>query len=340
MKGKNSKELNELENSYHKMTRSEKAAKKASNAKRKRVFLIVASIALAVCLLLGLGGFLLYNHYMENRTVQANITIAGIPVQGMTRKEVSEAISEAFLLSHRGKQMVIKIGQETVTLTADVTNVHLDADALAKAAVNLTTKYPQQEAFPFAEYVRMDEEKVMPLLQAVTEKLQSTLVQSSYEVTGTAPEKFDVVDETCNQQITIVLGTPGISVKPERIYEAILSAYAEGNFNFEFAFPVDQPEKLNLEAIFSEKCVAPVNAVMNPETFEISDESLGYGFDMDALSLALEEAQPGEKLVFDFIWLEPKDTKESLTNALFVDTLYEHNRRLECNQKQKLAYCL
>ncbi len=310
-----------MKNSSHKMSRSEKATKKASNAKRKRLALIIGTVALAACILLGLGGFLLYNHMMENRTVQANISIAGVPVQGMTRKEVSEAVSEAFLLSHRGKQMVVKVGDETITLTSDITDVHLDTEELAKAALALTSKYPQQEAFPFAEYVRMDKEKVMPILQAVTDKLQSTLVQSSYEVTGTAPEKFDVVDETCNQQIHIQLGTPGISVNPDLVYEAILNAYAEGNFSFEYIFPIEKPDALNLEAIFAEKCVAPVNAVMDPETFAISDESLGYGFDIEALTQALETAKPGDKLVFDYAWIAPTDTKESLTNTMFIDVL-------------------
>lgn len=304
-----------------KMTRSEKAAKKASGAKRKRLILILCSAALVTCLLLGVGGIFAYNYYMENRPIAVNITIAGVSVEGMTRKEAAEAISEAFLLSHRGKQMVVKLGEETVTLPTDTTNVHLDTDALAKALAPLTTKDPQQEVLSIAEYVRMDDEKVMPILKAVTDKLQSTLAQSSYEVTGTAPEKFDAVDETISQKIAITLGTPGISVDPERLYNAITNAYAEGNFAFEYIFPIEKPDVLDLEAIFAETCVAAIDAVMDPETFEITAESWGYGFDMEAVSKALEEAKPGDKLEFDFVWLEPANTKESLTNAMFVDVL-------------------
>jgi uncharacterized protein HemX len=66
MYAKCKKELNKLNNSKDKMTRSEKATKKASNAKRKKLFLIIGTVALAVCLLLGLGGFVFYNHLMED----------------------------------------------------------------------------------------------------------------------------------------------------------------------------------------------------------------------------------------------------------------------------------
>lgn len=303
------------------MTRSEKATKKASDRKHKNRILIICSVILAACLVLGVGGFLLYSYFMTSRTIAANITIAGVPVQGMTREEAADAINEAFLLSHRGKQMVIKLGDETVTLTSDVTNVHLDTDELTKAAAKVTDQYPQQEAFPIAGYVRMDKEAVMPVLQAVTDKLQSTLVQSSYTVTGQAPEAFDAPDESSQQKITITMGTPGISVNPERVYDAILAAYAEGNFSFEYSFPIELPDALNPEELFTNLCVAPVDAAMDPETFEITGESLGFGFDIEALTQALKSANPGQTLEFDYLWLEPAITKESLTNSMFVDVL-------------------
>ena len=43
----------------HKMTRSEKAANKASGVNRQKRFLTIGAVALAACILLGLGGFLL-----------------------------------------------------------------------------------------------------------------------------------------------------------------------------------------------------------------------------------------------------------------------------------------
>ena len=313
-----------MNNSKDKMTRSEKATKKASNAKRKKLFLIIGTVALAVCLLLGLGGFVFYNHLMENRTIQANISVAGVPVQGMTGKEASEAITEAFLLSHRGKQMVVKIGGETITLTADVTNVHLDTDELIKDALKISSEYPQTEAFPFTEYIRIDKEAVMPLLRAVTDKLESTLVQSSYAVSGKAPEKYDVIDESCNQQIVIQLGTPGISIDPENIFTAITQAYAEGSFSFEYTFPSVEPDALNLEEIFKEHCLAATDAALDPETFQITPSCYGYGFDIQAVTEALGKATAGEALTFDFIWLEPAVTVEALHESMFCDVLGEY----------------
>ena len=305
----------------HKMTRSEKAANKASGVNRQKRFLTIGAVALAACILLGLGGFLLYHYLMENRTIEANITIAGVQVQGMTRKELSEAVSEAFVLSHRGKQMVVKIGSETVTLTSDGSGVHLDTEKLANAALNHKTDSPDPEVFPFADYVQMDREKVMPILQAATDKIQSTLTQSSYTVSGKAPEKFDAIDETCDQKITFTIGTPGISVNPERVYEAILAAYAEGNFSFEFIFPIEKPDELDIEKIFAEECTPAINAEVDTKTWEVSQESLGYGFDIAAVSEALETANYGDTLSFDFVWLEPTDTKEALTKAMFRDVL-------------------
>lgn len=310
-----------MDNSSRKMTRSEKATKKAANSKQKRKILAICSVVLAVCLVLGIGGFFLYSHYMTNRPIEANVTVAGVPVKGMTKQEATDAISEAFLLSQRGKQMVVKLGDETITLTSDVTKVQLDTANLVDAISKVTAQYPQQEVFPIAEYVQMDKEAVMSILQAVTDKLQSTLVQSSYVVEGKAPEALDKADETVQQKITFTMGTPGISINPERVYESIANAYAEGNFAFEFVFPIEKPDVLDLEAIFAENCIAPVDAVMDPETYAVTAESLGFGFDKEAVALALETAEPGQNISFDYLWIHPAITKEALDTSLFCDVL-------------------
>ncbi len=309
--------------SNHKMTRSEKAAMKASKAKAGKRILIICSIVLTAALLLGLSGFFVYNYWMENRPIEANITVAGVSVQGMSPKEAASAISEAFALSHRGKQMVIKVGSETITLTADETNVHLDTDALTKVAQGLPSNTPEQE-LSLVEYLQIDRQKVLPIIEEVTGNLESSLVENSYEVIGTAPEKFDVVDETVSQKLIIRVGTPGISIDPEGIITAIINAYAEGNFAFEFVFPIEKPEPLNLEEIFNAHCFAPVNAYVNEENtkkFEIIKEILGYGFDPVAVAEALDQAEAGSQLEFDFMWTKPEVTEESLHQQIFCDVL-------------------
>lgn len=310
-----------MKNSSQKMTRSEKAAKKASNGNRRTRILIICSVVLAACLVLGLGGFLLYNHYMANRPIEANVTVAGVAVQGMTKEEAADAVKEAFLLSHSGKQMVVKLGDETITLNSDLTNVQLNTEDLIKAVAKISAKYSQPEEFSLAGYVSVDKDAVMPVLQGVTDKLQSTLVQNTYEVTGDAPEAFDKPNEESKQKITITMGTPGVSVNPERVYDAILSAYAEGNFSFEYTFPIELPDAIDPEQLFSEVCVAPIDAVLNPETFEVTNEAYGFGFDTEALAQALESAQAGQILEFEYAWLTPTVTKESLSASMFCDVL-------------------
>ena len=310
-----------MKNSSQKMTRSEKAAKKASNSKQRNRVLIICSVAVVACLILGLGGFLVYNHFMANRPIEANVTVAGVAVQGMTKEEATDAVKEAFLLSHRGKQMVVKLGDETITLNSDLTNVQLDTDELIKAVAKVSGKYSQAEEFSLAGYVSMDKDAVMPVLQEVTDKLQSTLVQSTYEVTGTAPETFDKPNEESKQKITITMGTPGISVNPESVYDAILTAYAEGNFAFEYTFPVELPDTIDPQKLFADVCVAPIDAILDPETFEVTAEAYGFGFDIEALTQALDTATPGQVLELDYIWLTPAVTRESLSASMFCDVL-------------------
>lgn len=303
----------EFYSSCHKMTKKDHSSRKGA-----RTLLLLCALAV-LCTGLLLGGC-----FQQDPTIDANITIIGVEVQGMTRKEAAEAINEAFTLSVRGKQMVVKVGEETIRLTVDETKVQLDTEALTKAAVDFTPQSDQQQAFPIADYVRMDQEAVMPVLQAVTEKLQSSLVQTTYEITGTAPEKFDAIDEAANQKLTVCVGTPGIAIDPQRLYDAILSAYAEGNYAFEFVFPVQSPDPLDLEVLHAEYCTAPVDAYVNEEntkSFEIVKESLGYGFDVAAATEALASAEAGAVLEFDYIWTTPETTEETIKQTMFCDVL-------------------
>ena len=284
---------------------------------RPKLFLIICAM-MAFCLLLG-GCFL-----FPDPTIKANVTVCGVSVQGMSQKDAAKAINDAFLLSHQDKQMTVKISDETITLTSDVTKVQLDTEELVKAVAKYASKSDQQEVFPFGEFVQMDEEAVMPILQAVTDKLHSTLVQSTYEVTGTAPEKFDVIDETCAQKLTIHIGTPGISVDPQHIFDMIKNAYAEANYSFEFVFPIETPDPLNIEEIYSTHCTSPVNAYVNEENtkkFELIKESLGFAFDLAAVTEAVAAAMPGEQLEFDFAWVIPEETEETIYKAMFGDVL-------------------
>ncbi len=319
---KNKKEIDELENAYSKMTKKAKSGKFAKITSKK-TGLIIGSIALAVVLVLGIGGFLLYNYIDSNRQIEADITVAGVSVQGMTRSEAAEAVMKVFDQRYKNQQMEITVGSDTIFLTPDTTQLSLDTKALMNAAIKYNNPNAINEEFSMYGYIRMDRDAVMAVLEPIAAKYESTLTQSTYEVTGSAPESVLEKDDKADQKLVVTMGTPGILVDTDELYDAVLAAFAESNFAFTFEFPIEQPDKLDLQAIFDEYCTPAVDAVLDPETFEISNESLGYGFDVKAVETALEAAAAKEVVTIPFQWLEPAATKQTLTAELFKDKLSE-----------------
>ena len=51
-----------------------------------------------------------------------------------------------------------------------------------------------------------------------------------------------------------------------------------------------EPDPIDLDKIYEETYEAPVEPVMDQSTFEVSDHTYGYGFNLDEAKLALAEA--------------------------------------------------
>lgn len=75
----------------------------------------------------------------------------------------------------------------------------------------------------------------------------------------------------------------------------MLTAYADANFEMQYVVEEDLPEAFDLDALYHKYYVAPVNAVCNEDTYEVTDGSDGYGFDIKKAMDELEKAGPGRR---------------------------------------------
>jgi vancomycin resistance protein YoaR len=64
-----------------------------------------------------------------------------------------------------------------------------------------------------------------------------------------------------------------------------------------------------------------MNAAMDPDTFEVTPETYGYHFDLDAAKASLAQAEFGDTLEFPFSRITPDVTAQSLSSKLFCDIL-------------------
>lgn len=200
-------------------------------------------------------------------------------------------------------------------------NVTLDVDAAVEAAYKygrstglfsrLKEKtLPSRHDLEASGFIHVDEAKLRELMQQANEKFGSTLTESSVKA-NTGEEK----------SLTITLGSKGSSIDADALYEQLLTAYLSAEFRQKFTMTETYPAPVDLDKLYGSYCTAPVNAVCDEDTYEITDEKLGFGFEMQKAIDLLNAAKPGQTVTLALGELEPQYTREKLESQLFCDVL-------------------
>ena len=154
---------------------------------------------------------------------------------------------------------------------------------------------------------------------AVSEKTEPSVTEGTTTVTDDEGEEREL------KTLTVKLGSAGREINTDELYKAVLTAYADANFEMQYVVEEDLPEAFDLDALYHKYYVAPVNAVCNEDTYEVTDGSDGYGFDIKKAMDELEKAGPGGEVTLTLDVIEPQYTKESLQEKLFHDELASYD---------------
>ena len=108
MAKKKQDELEELENSYRQLAGKPKAKKKANGA-------VIAMITVAILLLAGIGIHgLVWGSFPDGMLTMPNVTMAGMELGGMSRKEAKEVLAQ---LDYANSTMAVTVEDSTLVLT-------------------------------------------------------------------------------------------------------------------------------------------------------------------------------------------------------------------------------
>ena len=263
-----------------------------------------------------------------------NVMVAGVNVGGMTRSEAVSAVKRATSTTFTKQDMVVQFSEETLTLSPKKTGAKLDVSAAVGAAFayGRTGTQSEQErdyqasltgnhTIGLLPYLSLDKEYISQTLHEYAGKYAGQFTQSGYTLEGEkpdlSPEGFDE-DAPC-QTLVLTLGTPGFGLDIQELYAKILDAYSMNVFLVEVGDVPEnaEPDPLDLDAIYDELYIAPVDAAIDPDTYEIVAGTYGYGFDLENAKTLLAGCQYGDTLRIPMAYIAPAET-ESL---LFRDVL-------------------
>ncbi len=339
----------------------QKNREKAAKSKRTSMILIaLCGVAAALLLITILCLWLIPGTAKDDGLILQNVTVAGINLGGMTKEEAAAALHQATDDTYTTTDMVVELPDTILTFSPADTGAQLDVEAAVDAAYAYGREGTREELAQIQNsasttvhhigllpYLNLDVTYIRAQLDDYGSSFNSSFTQSTVEVTGEAPlldagkDDFDP-DAPC-QVLVLYLGTPGRKLDIDSLYNQVLDAYSFNQFLVVSQMEEEEalPDPLDLEALYQQYASDPVDAVMDPETFEVTREIYGYGFDLEVAQLMLEASQYGDTLHIDMEMTAPAVLGDTLSDVLFRDVLasYEtaHTKNENRNTNLRLA---
>lgn len=172
-----------------------------------------------------------------------------------------------------------------------------------------------------AKYLTVNETYIREVLENTLDDADREGAESAVKETQTTITDKDGNPKTVDA-LEITVGALKREIDIDALYQEIVEAYMSANYELQYIYNETTPAPIDLDDLYQKyHCTEPVNAVIDEETFEITDGKPGYGFRMTDAIIAFENAKPGDTVLLTLTELEPEYTSESLGGKLFTDVL-------------------
>lgn len=319
-----------------------------SSVKKNRKIMIISICSVIAALLIGLIATLVYVFAIDpnDGKILNNVSVGGVNVGNMTRSEAKAALRAATKNTYTQQDMVIVFPDAQIYLSPADTGVALDINAAIDAAYDygrVGTKEENAQALaasmnaehPIAllPYLNLNLEYIRQEIESYVKSFNSVYEASSVVHDGEMPildanaEGFD--PEAAGQNLVIKMGMPGRYVDVEKAYAKVLDAYSFNQFQVVVNMDEEEtiPEEIDLEKIIAEYCTAPQDAVVDPETYEVTMEIYGYTFDIDKAAELLENSRYGDTLTLPMSLVVPEVLGGPFRDTYFRDILSEYQTK-------------
>ena len=293
---------------------------------------IAAAVALACAL-----GIPAVTRIMDpyNGQIVSDVSVGGVEIGGLTKGEAKKALQAAFGEQFSQKTMEISFSEagtvleklsirypaNSLLISPEESHAKLDAAAAVKAAYALgRTDLDGSRTMSMLPYLGLDESAIRAVVDSYAQQLSQLYQDSSYTVTGDAPDVTHFDESIPCQTVTLSRGYPGIEIDADALYDQILAGYNTGSFSLNYQGSVSAltPVSVDLDGLWKQTRLAPENPSIDLETYKVIPGIHGYEFDLQEAKQQFQNLAYGEDTLVPLHYTDPEIADE---DAYFQNVL-------------------
>ena len=252
---------------------------------------------------------------LPGRTIAAGVTVADVDIGGLKRKEAIETVTAAIGDSYSTDTLVVTVLDKQMEITPADSGAVLDVKAAVKEAFKYGTEDNPETQVDIIPFLALNSDMIHGKINAFAANVPTDGIQ-----TGSQMIK-ETIDGEERDVMELTLGTVYYDFNPDTLYSTILEAYKAHRFTANYTCNTFTAEAIDIDAVYAEHCIEPVDAVLDPQTHEVTQSVVGHRFDLEGAREALAAAKPGDVLKFPFEDVQPAMDTETLKSMLFRDVL-------------------
>ena len=270
-----------------------------------------------------------------NGQIVSDVSVGGVEIGGLTKGEAKKALQAAFGEQFSQKTMEIRFSEagtvleklnirypaNSLLISPEESHAKLDAAAAVKAAYALgRTDLDGSRTMSMLPYLGLDESAIRAVVDSYAQQLSQLYQDSSYTVTGDAPDVIHFDESIPCQTVTLSRGYPGIEIDADALYDQILAGYNTGSFSLNYQGSVSAltPVSVDLDGLWKQTRLAPENPSIDLETYKVIPGIHGYEFDLQEAKQQFQNLAYGEDTLVPLHYTDPEIADE---DAYFQDVL-------------------